>query len=292
VGTSRDVEADEVFVVVQGRATISKADGSVMQLKPGTVGVLRAGEVTTWNVLSPLRKVWITPKKLQRNGRVAIVTGCGNRGGIGYACALALLCDGYHVVVSSTTGRIHERVADLVAEAGCGEDRVRGMPCNLTEAAAPLALVSLAVSAFGGVDVVVNNAGMTSILQPSAGECGELSSMSRESWRLSMARNLESAVFMTQAALPHLQKSSSGRVVVISSITGPLMCCCLSLFSIFFIIITITTTSSILVVSYSLCFRAMRGEVAYAAAKAALCGFVRALAVDSGASGAEYHFAA
>ena len=136
VGQSCDVEQDEVFVVIQGNATVLKPDSSILHLKPGTIGVLRAGEATTWNVTSPLRKVWITPKKPETNRRVALITGCGNKGGIGYACAAALLREGYRVVVSSTTSRIHERVLDLIAEARCHEDCVKGAPFDLTEPSA------------------------------------------------------------------------------------------------------------------------------------------------------------
>jgi NAD(P)-dependent dehydrogenase (short-subunit alcohol dehydrogenase family) len=115
-------------------------------------------------------------------------------------------------------------VLDLIAETGANQDRIKGAHFDLTKPAAPAALVSFASSHFGGIDVVVNNAGMTSVSQSSASESGALCGVSRESWRLSMARNVETAVFVTQAALPHLQKSSAGRVIVISSITGPVMC--------------------------------------------------------------------
>jgi NADP-dependent 3-hydroxy acid dehydrogenase YdfG/uncharacterized cupin superfamily protein len=223
-GESCDIEVDEVFVVVEGRATVTKSDGSQLHLKPGSIGVLKAGDATKWTIESPLKKVWITPTKPNKPRRVAIVTGCGNKGGIGYACAAALIRDGYSVVVSSTTERIQERVLDLIAETGANQDRIKGAHFDLTKPAAPAALVSFASSHFGGIDVVVNNAGMTSVSQSSASESGALCGVSRESWRLSMARNVETAVFVTQAALPHLQKSSAGRVIVISSITGPVMC--------------------------------------------------------------------
>jgi NAD(P)-dependent dehydrogenase (short-subunit alcohol dehydrogenase family)/uncharacterized cupin superfamily protein len=223
VGQSCDVEKDEVFVVIQGNATVTKPDGSVLHLKPGTIGVLKAGEATTWNVTSSIRKVWITPKKPEAKRRVAIVTGCGNKGGIGFACAAALLREGYCVFVSSTTERIHERVLDLISETCCGDDCVKGAAFDLTAPRAPAALVSLAATVFGGIDVIVNNAGMTSVSQPSGIESGGLPGMSHEAWRLSMARNIETAVFVTQAALPHLEKSASGRIIVISSVTGPLM---------------------------------------------------------------------
>lgn len=60
-GASIDTEQDEVFVVIAGRGRILLDDGSVLELQPGTVGVLRAGEQTRWEIDEPLRKVWLTP---------------------------------------------------------------------------------------------------------------------------------------------------------------------------------------------------------------------------------------
>ena len=61
-GMSTDVEADEVFVVLAGAGRVVLADGEVLELRPGTVGVLTAGTATTWIVDEPLRKVWVTPR--------------------------------------------------------------------------------------------------------------------------------------------------------------------------------------------------------------------------------------
>ncbi len=60
VGTSTATEIDEVFVVISGRGRITDADGDVIELAPGVVGVLPAGARTTWEVTEPIRKVWIT----------------------------------------------------------------------------------------------------------------------------------------------------------------------------------------------------------------------------------------
>ncbi|HET8970672.1 MAG TPA: cupin domain-containing protein [Candidatus Nanopelagicales bacterium] len=57
-GTSTDVESDEVFVVLSGRATIVVEDGPTLQLGPGDVGYLRAGSRTSWTVHEDLRKVY------------------------------------------------------------------------------------------------------------------------------------------------------------------------------------------------------------------------------------------
>ncbi len=58
-GVSRDVEVDEIFVVLRGRATIEVADGTILEVGPGDVGVLEAGAQTTWTVHEDLRKIYI-----------------------------------------------------------------------------------------------------------------------------------------------------------------------------------------------------------------------------------------
>lgn len=57
-GVSRDVEADELFVVLAGRATIEVAGGPTLDVGPGDVGILRAGDRTLWTVHETLRKVF------------------------------------------------------------------------------------------------------------------------------------------------------------------------------------------------------------------------------------------
>jgi uncharacterized cupin superfamily protein len=58
-GVSRDVESDEVFVVLSGRATIEVADGPTLQVGPGDVGMLQAGARTVWTVHETLRKIYL-----------------------------------------------------------------------------------------------------------------------------------------------------------------------------------------------------------------------------------------
>lgn len=58
-GTSTDVEADELFVVLSGRATVTVDGGPTLELRPGVVGFLEAGARTTWVVHESLRKVYV-----------------------------------------------------------------------------------------------------------------------------------------------------------------------------------------------------------------------------------------
>ena len=60
-GTSTDVEVDEVFVVLSGRATIAVAGGPTLEVGPGDVVTLAEGARTTWTVHERLRKVYVCP---------------------------------------------------------------------------------------------------------------------------------------------------------------------------------------------------------------------------------------
>jgi uncharacterized cupin superfamily protein len=57
-GVSRDTESDELFVVLTGRATIEVEDGPTLEVGPGDVGLLHAGDRTTWTVHEDLRKIY------------------------------------------------------------------------------------------------------------------------------------------------------------------------------------------------------------------------------------------
>ncbi len=58
-GTSTDTFDDEIFVVIEGRGTVTDQRGNVINLAPGVVGVLHPDDETTWVITEPLRKVWI-----------------------------------------------------------------------------------------------------------------------------------------------------------------------------------------------------------------------------------------
>lgn len=168
-------------------------------------------------------------------GRRALVTGAGSEHGIGFATARMLGQMGADLVITATSQRIHERALTLHAQAVVAdltvEEDVAALPTD--------------------IDILVNNAGMISIgAQP---EAGELTSMSTWIWQSGIRRNLDTAFLVTRHVLPGMIERGWGRVVNVSSVTGPVM--------------------------------AMRGEPVYAAAKAALVGLTRALAVDHAGHG-------
>ena len=185
------------------------------------------------------------PKAFDLSGRVALVTGAGSDTGIGFAVARLLGELGASVAVTSTTERIHQRAADLPARGASGH------VADLTDEVQVARVVEDVVERHGGLDIVVNNAGMVSI--GSGAESGRLVDMTLSTWRAGMARNLDTAFLVCRAALPRVAARGWGRVVNVTSVTGPVM--------------------------------AMRDEPAYAAAKAAMVGLARSIAVDFGASG-------
>ena len=189
------------------------------------------------------------PVSLDLTGRAALVTGAGSESGIGFAAARALAELGASVTVAATTDRIHERAQEL-ADLG---HAAQGAIADLTRASAAEALVGSAREHWGRLDIVVNNAGMTSVAVPGSGEGGDALSLDADAWRASMARNLDSAYYVSRAAIPAMRESGWGRIVMVASVTGPVM--------------------------------AMRAESAYAAAKAGMVGLARSLAVDFAADG-------
>ncbi|TQN45612.1 putative cupin superfamily protein [Humibacillus xanthopallidus] len=64
-GTATDIEADEVFVVLSGRASLTFDDGETLELGPGVVVRLHEGERTTWAVHETIRKIYVTPAATQ-----------------------------------------------------------------------------------------------------------------------------------------------------------------------------------------------------------------------------------
>ena len=178
-------------------------------------------------------------------GGLAVVTGAGSPTGIGYAIAQALGAAGHPLLIASTTGRIHERAAELRA---AGHD-ARGVACDLTGEAGVAALVDAAADA--PVAVLVNNAGMAILGEMD--EPADLDRVSLAQWQRSIERNLSTTFLVTRAFLTGMKQRRYGRIVNISSTTGAVS--------------------------------AVAGDTAYAAAKAGIVGLTRAVALEAARSG-------
>lgn len=178
-----------------------------------------------------------------------LITGVGAPNGIGMVSAREFVSSGAKVFITGLSSRVEERKDELKKLGG----NVSSLSGDLTDPSFAEELIVAAIDFLGGIDVLVNNAGMTSVANPAGRESASLEDMSIESWRASIARNLDSLFYLTKAALPHIRKSEAGRIINITSVTGPVM--------------------------------AMRNEIGYASAKAAVTGFTRALALDEAGRG-------
>lgn len=148
-------------------------------------------------------------------GRTALVTGAGSAGGIGYACARALLAGGAKVAITSTTERIHGRLAELGSS-----DAFAGI-ADLTETDQVDRLITQAEEALGPIDIVINNAGM---VQLGFDEPSQLTQdISDDQWRRGIDINLTNVFLVTRRILPGMIERKYGRIVNMSSVTGPVV---------------------------------------------------------------------
>ncbi|MFM9045201.1 MAG: SDR family NAD(P)-dependent oxidoreductase, partial [Solirubrobacterales bacterium] len=188
-----------------------------------------------------------SPTFADLSGRTALVTGCGSAEGIGFATARLLGRQGAAVVITSTTERIHDRAEEL-AEEGI---EAMALVADLIEADRAADVVEQATAWKSGLDILVNNAGMA---QEGADEDSRpFAELSDAEWRTGIDRNLYLAANVTRAAIGAITDSGQGRIIFVTSVTGPLV--------------------------------AIHGSSAYGAAKAGLDGLMRALALELGPTG-------
>lgn len=140
--------------------------------------------------------------------KVAIVTG-GSKG-IGLAIARALVAEGANVAITGRTGS-HLSSAKRALE-GAGPGAVETLQADVREYAAVQHAVDATVARFGGLDFVVNNAGV--------GIFTSVASMTPEQWSEVIDTNLTGVFYMCRAALPHLQARGGGFIINISSLAG------------------------------------------------------------------------
>lgn len=148
-------------------------------------------------------------------GRVALVTGAGAPDGIGFAAARALAQQGASVAITSTTSRIVERAQELASLDG----EVVGLAADLSRPEAATALVEAVADRLGDVDVLVNNAGLRQLGMPENGRC--FLDLDVAGWQAALDCNLMTAVHATRAVLPSMIRRRHGRIVFVSSVTGP-----------------------------------------------------------------------
>ena len=172
-------------------------------------------------------------------GRTAVVTAAAGAG-IGGATARRFLEEGARVVIGDAHARRLEETGRALAEE-FGADRVAALPCDVTDEAQVQALFALAERVHGGLDVVVNNAGL--------GGTAPLTEMTDEQWAKVLDVTLNGTFRCTRAALRSLRAAGRGGVVVNNaSVVG---------------------------------WRAQSGQAHYAAAKAGVMALTRCAAIEA-----------
>lgn len=171
-------------------------------------------------------------------GRVAIVTGAAS--GMGRATALLLAAEGARVAVTDLDGAA---CAEVAALAGAN---ARPFALDVADGGAIAAAVPRIAEELGGIDILINNAGVSSFAPLDAGEDYDAV------WERALAIMLTAHQRMVRAALPFLRRSDAARIVNIASTEG---------------------------------LGATAGDTPYVAAKSGVVGLTRGLAVDLGKDG-------
>jgi 3-oxoacyl-[acyl-carrier protein] reductase len=147
---------------------------------------------------------------LELDGKAAIVTGSSR--GLGLASAAALVDEGCRVAICARgEARLRDAARELRARAKRDED-VLAVAADLATADGIARVVSQAVEAFGGLDILVNNVGLakgTTIVDTTDAE-----------WQEAFDQTLYPAIRATRLAVPHMRKRGGGAVVMIASIWG------------------------------------------------------------------------
>lgn len=143
---------------------------------------------------------------MSTTAKVAIITGASS--GIGRATATAFGRAGYHVVAVGRQAAALEAVVQEIAASG---GRAMSVAVDVTAADAPQRIVSGAIERFGGIDVLVNAAGIIAT--------GNIENTTDEAWDAMLDINVRAPFRLMRAAAPHLI-ARRGAVVNVSSVTG------------------------------------------------------------------------
>ena len=177
------------------------------------------------------------------SGQHALVTGCGSAQGIGFGAARLLAQLGAKVSITATGDHVYERASVLRGEGHAVEAYV----IDLTDRTRTRHFVESAQAKLGAIDILVNNAGMCQ--QQVHSPDHPFHQMPDEEWDLAIAQNLTTCFNTTRAVLSDMIRRRYGRIVNVASTTGPIV--------------------------------SVPGASAYGAAKAAMVGMSRAIALET-----------
>ena len=181
-------------------------------------------------------------------GKIAVITGVAGQKGIGYAIAKKLGSGGAILAVTDISNEVYER-AEAMKVLGY---RVLPFQVDLLKLKDVNLMIERVLKDFGRIDILVNVAGIAPRGEERKQRARQFIDVTEEDWDREIAINLKTNFNCTKAVYTSMVKQKYGKIVNISSTTGPM--------------------------------GSFKGAFAYSAAKAGILGFTRALALD----GAEY----
>ncbi len=146
---------------------------------------------------------------MEFSNRVAVITGCGSTKGFGRTVALMLAEKGCTIVAADINGAGAIKTAKMIEDLG---GKAIGVAANVADLESIQSLMKAAIGAFGRIDILINNAGISQ--QKSTLD------MTPEEWNRMLAINLNGVFFCMQAALPYMIEQKYGRIVNVSSISA------------------------------------------------------------------------
>lgn len=180
-------------------------------------------------------------------GQVCLITGAGSPNGIGFATAKIMGILGAKIALIATTERVFEREKEL-QDMGVV---AKGYIANLMDRSQVKEVVEKILGDFSTIQILVNNAGMSQVGQGE--DFSYFIDTSHESWDLDINRNLNIPFNVTRQVLPIMVEGGYGRIVNVSSVTGPIV--------------------------------SNPGEAGYSAGKAGILGMSKSIAIEVGGLG-------
>lgn len=145
---------------------------------------------------------------LKLNGKVAIITGGSD--GIGKAAAASMVSEGAKVTICARRVGLLEETAQLIRDNTGGE--VLAISADMTEPSDIKNVIDKTVEKFGGIDIVVNNAGQSA--------AGSFETVSDDAWEADMDLKFYAAIRMSRAAIPYMKQSGGGRIINVTNLGG------------------------------------------------------------------------